>query len=376
MLIKNTKYLFSLTLLLNIAFNNNINSMQIKRKFETEQGQSSQGNKRTHLDTNQGLGILDMPDEILLQFIESTIELSINENYKTIFDCNKNLIKEDIINTFLICKRFASFSPKYSPEVIINIAKRLKNNRALYLKQQIINQYSHLSKELLNEKLLEILNNNNGNYKNYTYKIEDIQEAIKLIIAGADINTRSTYGDDLLLLAVKNNWLFVVKFIIDYFKSNLTLKDLDIDSAFVTAIKENRIAIVNQLVISNVIDINKYIIDDMTPLTLAILECKYVIVRLLLNNGAQISKTDVFTATADTRGPDALKIISLLLSYEPKGQLKAYKWAKEYNYRDALILFNTQDFWWLESNSQDSSTDSSDSEQDDQSATDDDNDNI
>ncbi len=184
------KYL-NFSLLLNFIFNNNIISMEID--FNRKEFNIINNLKE---DSSYDISISDMPGEILLKIIKYIIKSHINK-LSDIFNLDKfdnlKLIK-DIKSFCLTCQTFNLYKSD-----IIKITKNIQKKRLRNLMDAIETQYFGLSEEELNTQLILILNKLDLNI--HDIDENDLKKAVSLIIAGADVNTKSAIGNTTLMIA-------------------------------------------------------------------------------------------------------------------------------------------------------------------------------
>lgn len=255
-MIKKIKLLF--LFLINIILNNSLNSMEIDQASNIENSDSA---------------ILQIAPEIRYIIIKTFIESNIN-NWGDIFTFDKESLKQDLNRIALICK---TFNP-LSQNEIKSIINKAKPQRFQILYNQIIDKYNNLPVEVLNEKLIAILS------KSY-----NIKKATKLIIAGADSETKNMVEETTLTVASKIGAINIVEILI-----NLGA------------------------------DINAKNICNMTPLMEATHMHHVKISKLLINKGADVNAEDLWGNTAlmfalrsnTIPKPHSKKIVKLLLNYQ------------------------------------------------------------
>ncbi len=207
------------------------------------------------------LGILDIPEEMLLQIIGFVIEPHINK-LNDIFNLDKfdNLeLITDIENFCLSCKTFNIYKKD-----IIKIVKKAKEKRLQYLKGQIKEKYLNFSKKELNAQLLVLLDKFSADI-NHIVTEGYLVEIVKLIISGANVNTKNYLGVTALMIA-----------------SSYTSQRRD----YLILTMENGHKGITELILSLGADINAQDDNGTTPLMYAVMFGNRNIVRSLLNANA------------------------------------------------------------------------------------------
>lgn len=202
----------------------------------------------------ESINIKDLPSEIKYIFLEHIIKDLIN-NWNDIFNFDRHSLKETLDRFCLINRDFL-----LEVEVLKNLVKRVKEKRFAYLINVIKQAHDSFSKEELNKKLFDILD---CEYSDDQDQItSELREAVKLIFAGADINTSGGGGTTL-------SW-----------------------AAFIGHLETVK------LLIDNNADVNIKSVDGKTPLMEASWNGHIAIVKLLLDKGADINTTDNIGITA------------------------------------------------------------------------------
>ncbi len=139
--------------------------------------------------------------------------------------------------------------------------------------------------EQINKNLLHALNNKN------------IDQIIKLIRQGANINLQTTNGHTALMIAIINNKIDIVKELLKNGADINLQSNENKHTALMVAIEYNNLAIVTEL-LKNGADINLTDAGRNTALMFAIEYNNLAIVTELLKNGADINLTDACRNTA------------------------------------------------------------------------------
>ncbi len=274
----------NLILVINIILFNNINSMEQYKNIQE------------NININPIITYIpDIPNEIISKIIEITIKTHINSWNIFNWSIGEKLLIKDLKNIMLTCKMF-----NYLAKRSIKILKTKKINLQIKeIKLEIENIYKTLDHEILNKQLLdkleiisEIINDNN--------KAEDcekqIKQAIKLIIAGADINIINNRGFYTLMAAIIYNYKFIVQLFIDW-GSKFDAKDKNGMTPMMLTCKYNHLDIA-KLLISLGANINIQNNNGNTALAIAANNNHIDMVKILLNSNNIIFK--------DTQNSDAL----------------------------------------------------------------------
>ena len=157
------------------------------------------------------LNIMALPNELRSLFIEHVIKDEIGK-WTDIFNFDNQSLKKQIKRICLVSKNFNVLSK----EELINCVKRLRETRFNELKQIIKEQYSKFPEEELNKNLANLLN--------HEISKKTLEEAARLIIAGADVDIQDDYGDTALVLAASECHIPIVKLLIDA-KADVNIQD-------------------------------------------------------------------------------------------------------------------------------------------------------
>jgi len=163
----------------------------------------------------------------------------------------------------------------------INKIKNIKIKKEEEFINKIKNHYSYLTKDDLNNKLLKIIN------QSHYILPQNIKKAIKLILAGADVNLQNNWNENILILssfkANKNS----LKILLKQQNININLRDNEGWSALTWATYRGKKDII-KLLLNNGANINNKNNIKNTPLMFAVYRNYKDIVKLLLNYGADI----------------------------------------------------------------------------------------
>ena len=202
-------------ILLSVLFMNNIVSMEDQDYMEIEQ--ESQ--------------LLSLPAELMTGIINKTVIQQVKETINEWSDIFQQPKKINLQNIALVSQQFKNVlnvtlkSPSLK-NYLNQLVKELKQARfdELFedLKIKSIEEYRDkgLSTENLNQALAEILNQEKASK-------EDLKEAVKLILAGADVNAKNDYGLTALMIASKKGYKEIVQILI---KTGADLDTTDKDS--------------------------------------------------------------------------------------------------------------------------------------------------
>lgn len=271
---------------------NNVNSMENQNKEPIAE--------------EQNLGTLAiLPNEVIGKIIRLYLMDKIND-WDDIFNFDKESLKAELDKLHLICKDFIVFEV----EELKNFVKKLKNDRFECLKNRIKQEYSHLSKEELDKKLKTI------HVKPEMGKLDekDAKEAIKLCIAGADLNLQSYLTPTILNYAIDKNYIEIIKLLMVK-GVDVNLKDYFDFTPLISASRNGNIEIIKLLVDNNA-DVNFKNWHDCTALTYAIIKGHTEAVMLLIANGATIkfSNEDIDRMLISTAEKGCTELVRLLIA--------------------------------------------------------------
>ena len=272
---------------------NNLNSM------EDQPGSSKE----------DGIKILELPNEIRSLFIERVIKTEIN-GWTDIFNFDNESLKKQIKRICRVSKNFNVLSK----EELINCVKRLKELRFFELKQIIKEQHKGFSKEKLNENVAYLLDIWLHNESVELRTKETLEEAVRFIIAGADVDIENTDGKTALIWAARIGHTKIVKLLIDA-GGDVRTKDHHGLTALMAASFRGSIEIVKLLIkIGGGVNIKDN--DDSTALIWAIRGDHIEIVKLLIDAGADVNIQDNYGETALTFAKDLgnTEIVELISS--------------------------------------------------------------
>ncbi|CDK31063.1 ankyrin repeat domain-containing protein [Candidatus Babela massiliensis] len=188
---------YTVTFLLSGIFLNNINSMECQKRYLDVQ---------INFDIEQVeiFNILSLPQELILLIVEQILKDSI-ANWDDIFNFNREELVQEIRNISLTCLKFNDL---VNDEYLKNKVIKLKEKRFSYLKDRIVfTDYSNLSKYNLNVCLKEILDIINPSKA-------DLEEAIKIILMGANVNLVGYWGSTSLVIASEKGYFNIVELLI------------------------------------------------------------------------------------------------------------------------------------------------------------------
>jgi len=291
-MIRKTNYF----ILLLSNFNNNLNSMQISNLLS---------NNSTTIKCNETIKInaiplkkypsfLNLPEEIKQYIIEQLIDINkfndIIEKIKNtdnifelysldIMNFKKELIK-DLKNL-----RLTSHQLKDSAQHYINKFKNAFKEKEKVFIKDIKEKYVNYDQVKLNSKLENLLKQDFFN----RFKLE---EAVKLIIAGANINLQINCNLNTLILATCYGYKDIVELLLNHKDIDINIKDNSGYTALMFIVVQGYKDIVELLLNHKNIDVN--IKDDKgyTALMWAARRGHKDIVELLLNKGADINAKD------------------------------------------------------------------------------------
>lgn len=257
---------------------------------------------------DDGLNILELPYEIRNLFVERVIKYEIDK-WIDIFNFDNKSLKKQIKRIRLVSKNFNVFEP----EELENFVKKLKQDRFEYLKNRIKEQYSNLSKEKLDQKLKKLIMMPTLNEK---YE----KEAIRLCIAGADVNIQGFLNETVLTHVIRRNYMIgrnyiqVIKLLMDN-GANVNHKDHYGWTPLTLAILNGYLELI-KLFIDNGADVNFKNSAGWTPLMEAIDEGRTEAVMLLIANGAHVkfSNDDVDKVLTKAAKKGCTELVKLLLN--------------------------------------------------------------
>lgn len=254
---------------------------------------------------NKSQGLKDLPVELRHQIIVLNIKDNINQ-WNDIFNFDRNYLKAELDRLRLISGEFIVFRN----EELKDLIKELKYKRFGFLQEVIKRQYEGLSKEELNQRLTDLLNN-------YRSK-EDLEEAFRLIIAGANFDIKVHHGQrTALMLAVRDGHIAIVRLLIDKGADVNIKEDIDGFTALISAIYHGhcQTGIVKLLIKSGAhLDIKAR--NGRTALMIATILGYTDVVKLLIEADADINLHDDFDNTALSLAEDCghIEIAALLKS--------------------------------------------------------------
>lgn len=231
----------------------------------------------------ENLTFLSLPAEIKHYIIEQLLDINkLNcilkkiKNAKNIFELySSNLIQiqKELLNNLnnirLTSKELKDFAQYY--------VNQLKSKEQTFIKE-IKDQYPNYNQDILNNSLKDILD------LNYNIDRKNLEEAARLIIAGANINLKNKHGETTLIWASKKGYTDIVELLLNHKYIKVNKQNLDGDNALNIAAIEKHKAIVELLLKRKDIDINIKDCFNQTPLMLAILRGDKDIAELLLNH--------------------------------------------------------------------------------------------
>lgn len=224
-------------------------------------------------DKQEGL-ILNLPNEMLNYIISqiiSTDAIKAVNDWNDIFENSPEIDVSSIKSLAKTCKKFYVLC-KY----IFELRDKKFNILLESLSIRALKDYENISKEELNNRLINILN------KNQKCK-EDLEEAVKLIIAGADINAQSNYGDTVLILASIYGYKGIVEILINK-AVDVNIADNSGNTSLIYAVILEHKDIVKILLNSKNIDVNVFSSEGNTCLIYATMLENHEVLKMLLNS--------------------------------------------------------------------------------------------
>lgn len=184
---------------------------------------------------------------------------------------------------------------------LLELFNNLKNRRfeqlLFSLKSKALRKYRGISKEELNNKLADLLNqiSNPSNSKEKLKK--GVKKILKLMFAGADINTKNICGNTALIWAAIKGYEKLIEILLTY-KANVNAKDnYGINALIWAAIKCNKN--IAKMLIDAKADVDtKDNISHMTALMWAAKDGHKEIVERLIDAGANINTKNIYAKTA------------------------------------------------------------------------------
>ena len=143
-----------------------------------------------------------LPTELRHKIITTILEENINRG-DGIFNFDRNSLKQVLDVITLVPKAFNVFEK----EELEKFIRSLRQNKLVCLQKSIKERYKDVSKEDLNKKLWNLLDPE--------ITQEGLEESVRLIIAGADIETKGTFGHAALMLAASRGHTEIVRLLID-----------------------------------------------------------------------------------------------------------------------------------------------------------------
>lgn len=149
-----------------------------------------------------------LPNELRYYIISLVLADNIS-NWDDIFNFNSKPLKITLDKINLISKNFNL----YEKDELKNFIKQTKANRCTHLREIIQNQYQNYSKEKLDERLIYLLNKYRNRQSSITQ--EEIKVAIRVILAGADIDLPNADGWTILIFAANNGFAKILRLLIE-----------------------------------------------------------------------------------------------------------------------------------------------------------------
>jgi len=266
-----------LNLLLFKNFNNNIISMHssnlINNVFDVN-------------NSEQNSAFLALPEEIIQYVIQQLIDhkkldtiIKKIKNTKNIFELyslNLIIFEKELIGD-LNNVRLTSHQLKDSAQYYIDKLRNEFKEKKQRLINEIKDKYPDYDKDKLNNELKTILNKDNLNRAL-------LEEATKLIIAGADVNLQFKWGLTTLIWATYHGYKDIVKLLLNHKDINIHLKDDSSYTALMKATYYGHKDIVELLLNHKDINVNMQDNWGKTALMLATMNNYKDIVELLLNH--------------------------------------------------------------------------------------------
>jgi len=336
---KNKKYI-SIALLLSIVLHNNINSM---------------GKESEYNNTNNGLSqIGNTPYELLQVFYEDVLGRTINDlrdiSVESIKEMKKNI--QIGISGMPMLSNHINKNLKYDKDYIRKLVTSLIQERLSYLierdKKDYQGKYKGFSQDALNIKLI------------LSAFLSDFDDALQLILAGADVNNIDDYSNNALDWAVfRNHNKEIVELLIAAGTDLNNIQNSSSGTALMHAIMHERADIVRLLIDSGA-DVNAINKDGSTALMLVATTRRYRIdididiVRLLIKAGANINLKDNYGKTVlmqalSIKSEKIKKIVNLLILLGADVNVKdnqgrtALMIAKKYGHKDIVNLLKDAD---------------------------------
>jgi len=244
-----------------------------------------------------------LPPELRCKIITTILEENLEENidkWDDIFNFDRNSLKEILDRITLVSKDFNVLGRKGLKKFVRN----LKQNRFECLQKSIRERYKNLLKEDLNKKLRDLLH--------LEITQEDLEESVRLIIAGADIDSKDNDGCTALMCAASMGHTAIVRL--------LVAKGAAIDSkgyngwtALMFAVDNGHTEIA-RILIDKGAAIDSKNTFGFTALMWAARGGRTEIVRLLIAEGADIDSKDIdgWTALKYAQIRRCPEIVSLL----------------------------------------------------------------
>ncbi len=243
-----------------------------------------------YMATEQELQLLSLLAELIEGIINETViqqvKQTINKDYDDIFNEPKT-IKVNLQNIALVSQQFkdvlnVALKSQSFKDHLNQLVKDLKSKRfdELFeqLKEQSIEEYKGLSTQDLNKNLFNILN------KEEISK-DDFKEAVRLILAGADVNAKDENGKTALRIASSNGCKEIVQMLIKA-GANVNAKDENGQTALIWSSLKGHKEIV-QILIEAGTNINATDIFGRTALMYASQYGHKDIVQMLIEAGAK-----------------------------------------------------------------------------------------
>ena len=269
-------------ILLSVLFMNNIISMEDQDYIASE--------KESQL--------LSLPAELMTGIINKTVIQQVKETINEWSDIFQQPKKINLQNIALVSQQFkdvlnvALKSPSLK-NYLNQLVKDLKQARfdELFedLKYQSIEQYKGLSTQALNRALTKIL-------KKLEISKEDFKVAVKLILAGAYVNTTDNIGNTALMLASKNSYKDIVEMLIKT-GANVNATDNSGNTALMWASKNGHKDIAKILLQARA-DVNAKTIYGLTALIWSSRNGHKEIVQILIKAGADVNAKTIYGNTA------------------------------------------------------------------------------
>ncbi len=327
-------------------------------------------NTEAEINNQNNIQLLDMPDEILVNiFCKVIVETAkfYMQQWNDIFqlDMTKKEIKNSLSNMFLICSRLAHLNSYIKYDIsrnttigidISNQLTQIKKNRFNYLsnmiKSEIKNKYSNINQNELNFNLISKINRP-------PITVENLKEAVKLIIAGADAYQINIHKNNVLMLAIAMGYVDLIEILLmiekDRFQklnlqSNIPISDIYKNEAYINnalglAAKNNHLNVIDLLVKYGA-NVNFKNSKGNTILMQLLKNSKPLSARKIIKAGADVNikSTSGKTALMFASEYGDTKTINLLIKYKAQindkcnNNYNALYYARENKFTDVVKL--------------------------------------